>query len=239
MSGGNGKFVRIPRVLLFVILLAALALVAIFLPVEQLMAATQSWVIAHPSSAVFVVTASIVLGILLLLPLSLMFMLAGLLFGLLKGFFVAWVALLLAASSAFWFGQTFARPWIERKIQRNALFTSIDRAVHRKGLLIVLLTRLVMVIPYQLLNYSLGLTQVSFRNAVLGTALGSIPPVFLFVYLGTTVSNIAAIMGGDVKLEGQELIIGAVALAVVVGIIALIVRVAGKTLKEELLSASK
>jgi uncharacterized membrane protein YdjX (TVP38/TMEM64 family) len=239
LSGGNGKFVKIPRVLLFVILLAALALVAIFLPVEQLMAATQSWVIAHPSSAVFVVTASIVLGILLLLPLSLMFMLAGLLFGLLKGFFVAWVALLLAASSAFWFGQTVARPWIERKIQRNALFTSIDRAVHRKGLLIVLLTRLVMVIPYQLLNYSLGLTQVSFRNAILGTALGSIPPVFLFVYLGTTVSNIAAIMSGDVQLEGQELIIAGIALAVVVSVITLIVRVAGKTLREELLFASK
>ena len=230
---------KIPRVLLFVILLAALALVAIFLPVEQLMAAIQSWVIAHPSSAVFVVTASIVLGILLLLPLSLMFMLAGLLFGLLKGFFVAWVALLLAASSAFWFGQTVARPWIERKIQRNALFTSIDRAVHRKGLLIVLLTRLVMVIPYQLLNYSLGLTQVSFRNAILGTALGSIPPVFLFVYLGTTVSNIAAIMSGDVQLEGQELIIAGIALAVVVSVITLIVRVAGKTLREELLFASK
>lgn len=230
---------KIPRALLFTILLAALAVVAIFLPVEQLMAAIQSWVISHPSSAVFVVTASIVLGILLLLPLSLMFMLAGLLFGLLKGFFVAWVALLLAASAAFWCGQTFARPWVERKIQRNALFTSIDRAVQRKGLLIVLLTRLVMVIPYQLLNYSLGLTQVSFSNAVLGTALGSIPPIFLFVYLGTTVSNIAAIMGGNVKLEGQELIIGAIALGVVVGIIALIVRAASKTLKEELLSASK
>ncbi len=230
---------KIPRALLFVILLAALALGAIFLPVEQLMAAIQSWVISHPSSAVFVVTASIVLGILLLLPLSLMFMLSGLLFGLLKGFFVAWVALQLAASAAFWFGQTFARPWVERKIQRNALFTSIDRAVQRKGFLIVLLTRLVMVIPYQLLNYSLGLTQVSYRNAVLGTALGSIPPIFLFVYLGTTVSNIAAIMAGDVKLEGQELIIGAIALAVVVSVITLIVRVAGKTLKEELLSASK
>jgi uncharacterized membrane protein YdjX (TVP38/TMEM64 family) len=231
--------VKIPRALLFAILLAALALVAIFLPVEQLMAAIQSWVTSHPSSAVFVVTASIALGILLLLPLSLMFMLAGLLFGLLKGFFVAWMALLLAASAAFWFGQTFARPWVERKIHRNALFTSIDRAVQRNGLLIVLLTRLVMVIPYQLLNYSLGLTQVSFRNAVLGTALGSIPPVFLFVYLGSTVSNIAVIMSGDVQLEGQELIIAGIALAVVVSIITLIVRVAGKALKEELLSASK
>lgn len=236
MLWGNEKIVKAPRASLFAAVLAALALLAYFLPVEQIMTAIQAWVISHPSSAVFVVTACIVMGILVLLPLSLMFMLAGLLFGLLKGFFVAWVATVVAAAAAFWLGQTFARPWVERKIQHNALFTSTDRAVHRKGLLIVLLTRLVMVIPYQLLNYSLGLTQVKFREAVLGTALGSIPPVFLFVYLGTTVSNIAAIMRGEVTLQDNELIIGAVALLAVVGIILLIVRIAGKTLKEELLA---
>jgi len=231
--------VKAPRALLFAILLAVLVLAAIFLPVEQLMTAIQAWVVSHPSSAVFVVTACIMLGILLFLPLSLMFMLSGLLFGLFRGFLVAWAALLLAAAAAYWIGRTFARAWLERKIQHNALFTSIDRAVQRRGFLVVLLTRLVMVIPYPLLNYSLGLTRVSLRDAVLATALGSMPPVFLFVYLGTTVSSISAIINGDVKLEGMELIIGAIALATVVGLIALIVRVAGKTLKDELLSASK
>ena len=149
---------------------------------------------------------------------------------------MAWVALLIASSAAFWIGQNFARPWIERKIQRNALFTSIDRAVRRKGFLVVLLTRLVMVIPYQFLNYSLGLTQVSFRDNVLATGLGSIPVICLFVYLGTTVSNIAAIASGNVELEGRELMIGAIALAVMASIIVLIIRIAGKTLKEELLA---
>jgi len=132
---------------LFAFLLAALAIATIFLPLEEIMATIQTWVISHPSSAVFVVTASIALGTLLLLPLSLMLMLSGLLFGLLKGFLAAWVAFMIASSAAFWIGQTFARPWIERKIKRNALFSSIDRAVQRKGFLVVLLARLVMVIP--------------------------------------------------------------------------------------------
>ena len=230
---------KTPRALLFAILLVTLALAAIFLPVEKVMAAIQAWVIAHPSFAVLAVMASIVLGTLLLLPLSLMLMLSGLLFGVLKGFLVAWTAFLIASSAAFWIGQKFARPWIERKIQRNALFASIDRAVERKGFLVVLLTRLVMVIPYQLLNYSLGLTRVRLAETVLATGIGSIPPIFLFVYLGTTVSNIAAIMNGDAALEGRELMIGAFAMAVVVSIILLIVRIAGKTLKEELLAAEE
>lgn len=228
-----------PRALLFAILLIALALAAIFLPVEEIMTGIQTWVSGNPSSAVFVVTASITLGTLLLLPLSLMMMLAGLLFGLLHGFFVAWVAGMLAFSAGFWIGRTFARPWIERKIQRNAIFTSIDRAIHRKGFLVVLLTRLVMLIPYSMLNYSLGLTNVSFRDYFLASTLGAIPPFFLFVYLGTTVNDIAAIINGDISLEGRELMIGAIALTAVVGLVLLIVRIAGKTLKEELLATGE
>lgn len=228
---------KTPRALLFAILLIALVLAAIFLPIEEIMKNIQAWVSTHPSSAVFVVTASITLGTLLLLPPSLMMMLAGLLFGLFQGFLVAWVAGLVASSAAFWIGRTFARPWIERKIQRNAIFMSIDRAIYRKGFLVVLLTRLVMFIPYPALNYSLGLTNVSFRHYLLATSLGAIPPFFLFVYLGTTVNDIAAIVNGDVRLEGKEMIIGAIALGAVISLVLLIVRIAGKTLKEELLAA--
>lgn len=230
---------KVPRALLIAIVLIAVTLTAIFLPVEEIMKSIQAWVNSNPSSAVFVVTASITLGTLLLLPLSLMMMLAGLLFGLLQGFFVAWVAGLIASSAAFWIGRTFARPWIERKIQRNAIFTSIDRAIYRKGFLVVLLTRLVMVIPYPALNYSLGLTNVSFREYLLATSLGAIPPFFLFVYLGTTVNDIAAIINGDVSLDGNEIVIGSIALVAVISLVLMIVRIASKTLKEELLATQE
>jgi uncharacterized membrane protein YdjX (TVP38/TMEM64 family) len=231
--------VKTRRALLFAILLAAVALAALFLPVEETLVALQSWVESNPSWAIIVVTASITVGTLLLLPLSLMMMLSGLLFGLLKGFIVVWVAGLLASSAAFWIGRTVARPWIERKIKRKAIFTSIDRAIHRKGFVVVLLTRLVILIPYPLLNYSLGLTSVKFRDSLLATSLGAIPAFFLFVYLGTTVSNIAAIMSGDISLDQGEMITAVIALTVVVTVVLLIVRVAGKTLKEELLAAQK
>lgn len=236
MAPGTGKVVRAKRAVLFAILLALLALAAVFLPVEKMMTAVQSWTAGHPSSAAFVVTASLAAGILLLLPLSLMLMLAGLLFGLLKGFIVSWAALMIAASAAFWTGRSFARPWVERKFHRHTLFASIDRAVRRKGFVVVLLTRLVMIIPYQLLNYALGLTQVRFRDALLATAIGSAPALFLFVYLGTTVGDVASIVRGDIGLEGRELMISAIALGGVVGAVLLIVRIAGRTLKEELLA---
>ena len=200
------------------------------------MTGIQNWAETNQSSAVFIVTASIILGTLLLLPLSLMTMLAGFLFGLAQGFVVVWIASLVASTAAFWIGRSFARPWIERRIHRKSTFVAIDRAIQRKGFLVVLLTRLVMVLPYPALNYSLGLTSVSPKDYLLATNMGCVPPVFLFVYLGTTVSNIAAIVNGDVHLEGTEMLVGLSALLVVIGFVLLIVRVAGKTLKEELLA---
>ena len=228
-----------PRALLPPILLLVVILSAVFLPVEQILTGIQNWAETNPSSAVFIVTAGIIFGTLLLLPVSLMTMLAGFLFGLAQGFVVVWVASLVASTAAFWIGRSFARPWIERKIQRKTTFVAIDRAIQRKGFLVVLLTRLVMVLPYPALNYSLGLTSVSPRDYLLATSIGSVPPFFLFVYLGTTVSNITAIINGDVRLEGNEMLVGLIALLVVVGLVLLIVRVAGKTLKEELLATGE
>ena len=59
----------------------------------------------------------------------------------------------------------------------------------------------------------------------------------MFVYLGTTVSDIAAIINGDVHLEGTELLLAIIALLVVICLVLMIVRVAGKILKEELVAA--
>jgi len=99
---------------------------------------------------------------------------------------------------------------------------------------VVLLTRLVMLLPYALLNYTLGLTGVGLKDYVLATGIGSVPPFFLWVYLGTTVSDIAAILNGEIHLDRAELLVAIAALLVVTGLVLMIVRVAGKILRAEL-----
>jgi uncharacterized membrane protein YdjX (TVP38/TMEM64 family) len=85
------------RNLLIPALILAVVISAVFLPVEQLITALQSWAVTHQSSALLVITVSIILGTLLLLPLSLMMMLAGFLFGLGQGFAIVWIAGLIAS----------------------------------------------------------------------------------------------------------------------------------------------
>jgi uncharacterized membrane protein YdjX (TVP38/TMEM64 family) len=185
------------------------------------------------------VTAFITFGIILLLPSSLLMMLAGFLFGLLQGFASVWIATLVASTIAFWIGRSVARPWIERKIRRKSTFVAIDRAIRRKGFFVVLLTRLVIVLPLPALSYTHGLTSVCLRDYMLGTNIGMVPSIFLFVFLGTTAGDLAAIISGEVSLQRDELIIGLAALAVVLIIVALIIRAASRALKEELASAVK
>ena len=104
-----------------------------------------------------------------------------------------------------WIDRSLAGPWIEKWARQRPEFAAIEMALNRKGLGVVVLARLSQVLPYNLLNYSLGLTSVSLRDYVLGSAVGMLPGIFMFVILGTTATDIAAIMSGELNLGGYEL----------------------------------
>jgi uncharacterized membrane protein YdjX (TVP38/TMEM64 family) len=231
--------VKNPRILLIALLIVALLGAIAFLPLEQMLTDLQGWVRANERFAFLAVVLFITAGFLLLLPASVLIMLAGFLFGLWQGFAGVWIATLLASSLAFWIARSVARKWMQRKIQRKPIFIAIDRAIQRKGLPVVILTRLVMILPFPGLNYTLGLTGVRFRDYLAGTMIGMIPPLFLFVFLGTTAGNISAIMRGEVSLESDQLLIVILAAVAVVILVGLIIRMAGRVLREELKMSSE
>jgi uncharacterized membrane protein YdjX (TVP38/TMEM64 family) len=165
-------------------------------------------------------------------------MLSGFLFGVIKGFLVAWIATFFASTAAFLIARRLARPLVERRIANKPSFMAIDRAIRRKGFFVVLLTRLIMVLPFPALNYSHGLTDVRLRDYVLGTMIGMVPGILLFVYLGTLASDVADIVNGRVTLEGGEWVAVIAAVAAVLVVAAAIVVVARKALRDELARAS-
>jgi uncharacterized membrane protein YdjX (TVP38/TMEM64 family) len=60
---------------------------------------------------------------------------------------------------------------------------------------IVFLLRLSPLFPFNLLNYALGITQVSLKDYVIGS-LGMIPGTILYVYIGS--------LAGDVAMLGMS-----------------------------------
>jgi len=119
------------------------------------------------------------------LPGSVLTLGAGALFGVVRGSIYVSLGSTLGAAAAFLVGRHFARAWVARKIDGNASFAAIDRAVAHEGWKIVGLTRLSPAFPFSLLNYAFGLTQVRFRDYVVASWIGMMPGTVMYVYIGS------------------------------------------------------
>ncbi|MBW4667323.1 MAG: TVP38/TMEM64 family protein [Cyanomargarita calcarea GSE-NOS-MK-12-04C] len=125
----------------------------------------------------------------LFIPGTLLTMSGGVLFGVVWGSVYVAIAATLGATWAFFLGRCLCRDVICRMIQSNVKFQAIDKAVAKEGFKIVLLTRLSPILPFNLLNYAFGITQVSLRDYILGS-LGMIPGTVMYVYLGSLVGDL-------------------------------------------------
>lgn len=139
----------------------------------------------------------------LLLPASVLTLGAGFVWGPLVGFAVVLPSAVLASTAAFLLSRGVARAWVERRLGHSARFQAIDEAVGQGGLRLVLLLRLSPLLPFNLLNPTLGLTRVSLRDYVVGSAIGMAPGAFLYLYLGSLVTSASQLLSGDRPSAGS------------------------------------
>lgn len=165
-------------------------------------------------------------------PGSILTLAAGAIFGLGRGAVVVFIAAVLGSAAAFLIARYVARDAVERRLASNPKFAAIDRAVGAQGRKIVFLLRLSPVFPFNLLNYALGLTKVSFVDYLLA-AVGMIPGTILFVYYGKLIGDVAALAGGaDVeKGTGYYAVLGVGLIATIVAT-TIVTRIARQALKE-------
>lgn len=134
--------------------------------------------------------AGYALAVVAFVPDSLLTLAAGGIFGLAAGTIYVFGAASLGACAAFALARTIARGAIERRLEGNARFAAIDRAVAAEGRKIAFLLRLSPAFPFSLLNYALGLTRLRFRDYALA-CLGMLPGTLLYVYLGSLAGDAA------------------------------------------------
>lgn len=150
---------------------------------------------------------------------------AGAIFGVVEGTIYTLVGATLGASAAFLLARYVARGAIERRISGNPRFAAIDRAVGREGFKIVALLRLSPVLPFNLLNYALGLTRVRFLH-YLAASVAMLPGTLLYVYSGAAVGDLA---GG----AGNRILLG-IGLVATIAVTTFITRLAGRALRQEI-----
>lgn len=157
------------------------------------------------------------------LPGSVLTIAAGALFGSVLGIILVSISATLGASLAFLMGRYFAREAVVGWLGQNQKFQRLDQLTEEHGAIIVALTRLVPIFPFNLLNYGFGLTRVPFWTYVFWSWLCMLPGTALYV------------VGADAFTKG--LAQGKVpwsliaALAAVAGILTLLVRGARQKLQ--------
>lgn len=119
---------------------------------------------------------------LLLAPRNVLSVAAGLLFGFGSGLLVALPGALLAAVAAFGLGRLLGREAVERFT--GARVARVDALLERRGVVAVLVCRLLPVVPFGGVNYAAGLTAVRFRDYLVGTAVGMVPGAVAYVAVG-------------------------------------------------------
>lgn len=105
----------------------------------------------------------------------------------------------LGACAAMPLGRTVLRGWVEGKVSEYPVFEAIDAAVAKRGLLMVFLLRLSPAIPFNLLNYMLGLTAVPFWQYAIASWVGMLPGTFMYVFVSW-----AAVGGATKAASGQK-----------------------------------
>jgi len=149
---------------------------------------------------------------------------AGALFGSLLGVILVSIASTLGASLAFLVARYLARDAIIRWLSTKERFRRMDRLTAKHGAIIVGLTRLVPLFPYNLLNYGFGLTGIPFRTYLFWSWLCMLPGTVLYV------AGADAVYTGLTRGEVPWKLIGAI--AVTGAVLTLLIRYARHRLSE-------
>lgn len=167
--------------LVFLVILAALVLIMRSLGIGHLLANLRSWIQGLGFWGPFVFSAIFAVSAIVVIPGSALSIMAGALFGSFLGVVVVSVGSTLGAGLAFLVARYVARNTVEKWLQNNEKFKKLDDLVAKQGPVIVAITRLVPLFPYNLLNYGFGLTKIKFSTYLFWSWLCMLPGTVLYV----------------------------------------------------------
>jgi uncharacterized membrane protein YdjX (TVP38/TMEM64 family) len=185
------KFVKIIIAIAVVALLGYTAKQSGILEIITDIKSLQDWIAGFGALGYLVFILAFVAACVFLLPGSAFTIVAGIVFGPIKGGFLALFSATLGAVVAFVVARFLLRNLIMKKFGDNPIFKKIDDGVAQNGTSFLILTRLVPVFPFSLQNYAYGLTSLNIGTYALVSLITMAPGAFIFAY-----------MAGDIATNG-------------------------------------
>jgi uncharacterized membrane protein YdjX (TVP38/TMEM64 family) len=123
-------------------------------------------------------------------PGSILTLAGGAMFGIVRGSAYVFIGASIGSICAFLVSRYVARGMLVRRFAHNRRFQAIDIATRREGRKIVFLLRLSPAVPFNAINYVLGLTNVRLRDYSVA-CVGMIPVIVLWAYYGRVIGDVA------------------------------------------------
>ncbi|MDU2066317.1 MAG: TVP38/TMEM64 family protein [Sporomusaceae bacterium] len=110
------------------------------------------------------------------------------LFGWFMGACYSWIGAFLGAALDFFLARWYGRPFVESFVAASQL-ELLNRFCRRYGLGAIFFARMMPLVPYKVVSYGAGVTQLTAREYLWATALGQTPPLLLYSYLGQNITR--------------------------------------------------
>jgi len=166
----------------------------------------------------------------LLLPVWILTVAAGAVFGITRGSVLVLLGATLGAMAAFALARTGLRESVRRWARAYPSFDTLDQAIAARGGWIVFLVRLTPVFPFVYVNYLFGLTAIPTATYAATTLVGMIPATIVYVALGASAGAAATGQAATWSTARIVVTVAGVAAAVVVAFI--VARIATRAVRE-------
>ncbi len=183
----------------------------------------REWIISLGALGPVAYIVIYITAVIFAVPGSVITIMGGLLFGSLIGVVSVSIGSTIGAGLAFLIARYMARESIAGRLADNSKFQKLDRLTEQHGSIIVAITRLVPLFPFNLLNYGFGLTRVPFRTYLLWSWICMLPGTVLYVVGTDAVASTLA--------EGKVPLGLIAVLALMLGLITVLVARARRKLK--------
>lgn len=221
-------------ILIGILCVAALLAVMLYFDTDEQVLQLLEWLESQGAWALLWFILVMALVMVLLLPGVLFTTGAGFVFGASQGTAGVVVGATLGAALAFLIARYLFGARARRLFLTNAKLQLISQKMSVHGFKIVLLTRLVPFFPGKLSNYFFGLTEVSLRDFVYGSALGFIPLSLHNVYLGSIAADIATLGNRNPERTPLEWSLYGAGFVLIVGVVLYLHRLASRMLADDL-----
>ena len=137
-----------------------------------------------PWAVVILIMLFIILTFDVVFPFLLLEGAAGIIYGFFWGTIISWVGEVAGALAMFFVARYFLRDYVHKMLLKSKYMKQAEDYSSKKGFWILLYARLFPLAPSGIITAVAAISQIKFRDFILATVIGKLPPIIIKVLMG-------------------------------------------------------